>query len=238
MELLQGQTANRLLASLSTDDFGRIKKCAAFVELPVRRQLEIRNRPSDYIYFFESGLSSMVVSAGTQTIEVGIVGFEGMTGLSTIHETNQASHETFMQAGGVGWRVPCEELALALSSSATLRTTLQHFAHTLMTQMAFTALANGRYRVEERLARWLLMARDRSSSDTMLLTHEFLAVMLGVRRPGVTTALSALVQRKLIDTTRGAITILDRAGLVETTNGCYGGPEREYERLFGRPIRL
>ncbi|HVY84535.1 MAG TPA: helix-turn-helix domain-containing protein [Caulobacterales bacterium] len=101
-----------------------------------------------------------------------------------------------------------------------------------MQQIAQTAFANGRGRIEERLARWLLMANDRLDGDEAPLTHEFLAMMLGVRRPGVTMALNALEQRGLIDTQRGVIAIADRKGLEEHASGFYGVPEGEYRRLF------
>jgi len=99
--------------------------------------------------------------------------------------------------------------------------------------MSFTALANGRYRLQERLARWLLMAHDRVDGDHVALTHEFLALMLGVRRPGVTAALNAFEEERLIRVHRGGLTILDRGKLEEAANGCYGMPEAEYARVFG-----
>jgi CRP-like cAMP-binding protein len=99
--------------------------------------------------------------------------------------------------------------------------------------MGYTALANGRYKLEERLARWLLMAQDRADGDDVILTHEFLAMMLGTRRPGITTALSQLEKAKIISSSRGRVTVLDRHALEETANGSYGGAESEYARLFG-----
>lgn len=235
MELFSSDTKNTILAALSVDDFGLLKRHLTFVDLPVRRQLEKRNQAVDYVYFLESGLASVVISAGAnQNIEIGIIGFEGMTGLSILHESDRALYETFIQSAGEGWRIPSGDLLDAIRSSPSLRTVLMHYAHTVTTQMAFTALSNGRFKVEERLARWLLMARDRSSSDTIALTHEFLAIMLGVRRPGVTNALNSLGRRKLIVSQRGNVTIIDRAGMEEAANGCYGGAENEYRRLFGK----
>jgi CRP-like cAMP-binding protein len=100
--------------------------------------------------------------------------------------------------------------------------------------MAFTALANGRYKIEERLARWLLMADDRAGGDAIHLTHEFLALMLGARRAGVTNGLSAFQKRGILRVARGSITILNRRALEEAANGSYGIPEAEYNRLFDR----
>ena len=100
-------------------------------------------------------------------------------------------------------------------------------------QANYTALANARGCIGERLARWLLMARDRLDSDEMILTHEFLALMLGVRRAGVSEALRDFEKKGLVETARGSVTIMDREGLEESANGLYGLPEAEYERLFG-----
>jgi len=204
------------------------------VDLPVRRQLELRNRPIENVYFLESGLASMVVSAGAHhNIEIGVVGNEGMTGLPILLEADRPSYETFIQTAGSGWRIPAQKLRQAMDASSTLRHAFLRYAHTLVTQMAYTALANGRYKIEERLARWLLMADDRAGGGTIHLTHEFLALMLGARRAGVTTALSELQKRGVIHTQRGVIVIKDRAALEESANGSYGSPEAEYRRLFG-----
>ena len=234
MELLHATTLNTLLRALSAEDFGRLRPFLSPVDLPVRRQLEIRNRRIDHVYFLERGLASMVVNAGaTHSIEVGIVGSEGMTGLPVLLETDRALHETFMQSAGAGWRIASSDLRSAIADSTTLRAVLLRYAYTMVSQMAFTALANGRYKIEERLARWLLMADDRTQGSTIMLTHEFLAVMLGARRPGITNALGEFEKHGVITTRRGAIDIKDRGALEEAANGSYGGPEAEYRRLFG-----
>jgi CRP-like cAMP-binding protein len=177
----------------------------------------------------------MVASAGTNhSIEIGMIGSEGMTGLSVVMGTDRSPHEIFMQSGGHGWRIASADLVQAMAASPALRDGLLRYSHTLMTQMGYTALSNGRYKLEERLARWLLMAHDRSSGGDVLLTHEFLAVMLGTRRPGITAALSEMEKGSVIGTRRGSITVLDRAALEETANGSYGGAEAEYHRLFER----
>jgi CRP-like cAMP-binding protein len=204
------------------------------VDLPVRRQLETRNRRVEHVYFFEQGLASVVISAGSRhSIEIAIIGHEGMTGLPVVLEADRALYETFIQSAGHGWRIAAEDFRGAMAQSASLRTVMLRYAHTLVSQMAFTALANGRYKLEERLARWLLMANDRSDGDTIILTHEFLSIMLGARRPGVTNALNYFEKRGWLSARRGEIEIADRAALEEAANGSYGGPEAEYERLFG-----
>ena len=235
--LVQAKAKNGILAGLSPADFTLLQPHLCEAELPVRRQLEIRNRVIDHVYFVETGLVSMVISTGAHhSIEVGVVGSEGVTGLSVLRETDRAPYETFIQTAGTGWRIAVPDLQAAMARSPSLRATLLRFAFTLVAQMAFTALANGRYKIEERLARWLLMANDRSRDDIIRLTHDALAIMLGARRAGVTHALNDFQKRGIIHTQRGVIEIRSRAMLEEAANGSYGGPEAEYRRLFGKPV--
>lgn len=229
------QVTNQLLAALSPADFALLQRGLSPVELPLRRQLELRNRPIDYVYFIDSGLASTVVSAGAQhSVEVCIIGNEGMTGLPILLGTDRPVYETFIQTAGHGRRIGADALRAAMDKSPALHRHLLHYAQVVLTQMAFTALANGRFKIEERLARWLLMAEDRSESRIIRLTHEFLAVMLGSRRAGVTHALNEFARRGVIRTQRGLIEIIDREVLEESANGSYGPPEAEYRRLFGR----
>ncbi len=225
---------NKLLAALSAADFALLEPDLEAVDLPVRRQLERRNQQVEKVYFIDTGLASMVMSGGpNHMVEVGIVGNEGMTGIATVLATGTATYETFIQSAGSGRRITAAKLHLAMAKSPTLHHTLLRYVHTLITQMAYTALANGRYKLEERLARWLLMADDRAQGEPIRLTHEFLAVMLGTRRAGVTVAINEFQKRGLVQTKRGAIILKDRAALEEAANGSYGAPEAEYRQLFG-----
>jgi CRP-like cAMP-binding protein len=225
---------NNLLTLMEPKDFALLQPHLSIVDLPVRRQLETRNRAVEHVYFLRRGLASIVVSVGAnRSIEVAVIGREGMTGLSVLLEADRSLPETFIQSPGDGWRIAAEELRQAMNQSASLRAFLLRYVHVLVGQMTFTTLANGRYKLEERLARWLLMAQDRSDDSMVTLTHEFLALMLGVRRPGVTAALNGFEKRDFIQTRRGAILIRDRKALEEAANGSYGGPEAEYERVFG-----
>jgi CRP-like cAMP-binding protein len=228
-------TGNQILASLKPADLALLESDLASIELPLRRQLELRGRPIENIYFLDSGLASMVVSASANhNIEVGIVGREGMTGLPVLLGVERPVHETFIQTAGNGWRISAERLSAALEQSPSLHRSFLRYAHTLVAQIAYTALANGRYKIEERLARWLLMADDRADGQAIHLTHEFLALMLGARRASVTLALSDLQKRGVVRMVRGCITIQNRAALEEAANGSYGAPEAEYRKLFGR----
>ena len=141
-----------------------------------------------------------------------------------------------MQVEGEGHCIATQKLREALNQSSTLSRCLLLYAHAFGIQANYAAVANARGHLEERLARWLLMARDRLDSDKMILTHEFLALMLGVRRAGVSDALRVFEVRGLVETVRGSVTIRDREGLEECANGLYGVPEAEYERLFGAEV--
>jgi CRP-like cAMP-binding protein len=123
-----------------------------------------------------------------------------------------------------------------MAASAPLHQHLLRFAQAFMIQLGQTALANGIYQIEQRLARWLLMCHDRVDGDDLFTTHEFLSLMLGVRRAGVTLALQALEDRGLISTKRGQVTVLDRAKLEGVAGDSYGVPEAEYARLIGLPL--
>jgi CRP-like cAMP-binding protein len=214
---------NRLLASLSEDDRRLLASSLQPVNLPVRRPLEARNRRIDYVYFLDCGIASVVASSdGHGDIEIGIIGREGVTGLAVIMGTDRSPHECYMQMEGAGYRISAQALRNAMLQSETLRQCLLKSGYAFALQTAETALVNGRHKLEERLARWLLMAHDRADGDDLSLTHEFLARMLGVRRPGVSVAVRRLEQTGLIRAQRGGILVLDREGLEESSNGAYG----------------
>ena len=149
---------------------------------------------------------------------------------------DRSPYDVFMQVEGEGHSVPAQAFRELLNDCPTLLRTCLHYSRVYSIQAGYTALANARGRIEERLARWLLMAQDRIGAPELLLTHDFLAIMLGVRRAGVTVGLQHFEGQGLISTARGAVTILDRDGLMESANGLYGAPEAEFERLFARPM--
>lgn len=218
---------NRILARLSRADFRLLEPNLEPVELPVRKQLQPRNKRIDHVYFPESGIAS-VVANGEHALEIGIIGREGMTGMAIVMESQESpQHETYIQVAGKGHRLSVEHLREALEASATLRQASLQYAYAFMTQMADTALSNGRHKIEERLARWLLLADDRLDDHEIPLTHEFLGVMLGTARPGVTIALQELERRGWITHRRGVVTIIDRKGLIRSANGAYIAPNNK-----------
>jgi CRP-like cAMP-binding protein len=137
-----------------------------------------------------------------------------------------------MQAAGHGQRISTVDLRTAMQGSASLQGSFLKYVQVFMVQTAHTAIANARTKLDERLARWILMAHDRIDDKSLPLTHEFLSLMLGVRRAGVTEALHALKARKLIGSARGAVVVLNRKGIERMAGAAYGAPEAEYRRLI------
>ncbi len=226
---------NHLLASLSSGDSGLIIPSLERLDLPVRYRLAAAHEPIGSIYFLEAGIASITSSVGREpAIEIGIIGREGVVNLPALIGSDRSPNNTYMQVGGSGLRIGTETLLDAMGKSVSLTTMLLRSVHVFMVQTASTVLANGRASLAERLARWLLMALDRVDGDEIALTHEFLSVMLGVRRPGVTLAVREFERRGLIAGSRGVITILDRDGLAISANGYYGVAEAELTRLSER----
>jgi CRP-like cAMP-binding protein len=232
VSLLGTKHANRLLGAMDAESFARIEPHLRHAKLPVGEHLERAGEKAEFLYFIKRGVASVVASnvRGRQ-IEIGLIGCEGVTGVPVLLGDSVSNHSTYMQIGGAGHMLPAEIMLDAMKHNNRLRDQMARFAHTLMIQTAHTALANGRANLLERLSRWILMAHDRVDGNVLTITHVFLGLMLGVRRAGVTLALHELEGRRLIKAERGQVTVLDRAGIEEMTNGFYGQPEREYARL-------
>jgi CRP-like cAMP-binding protein len=224
---------NRLLQKINLEDWDLVGPHLEPVTLKDRQIIEVPTKPISHAYFVEAGVASVVaVDAEDHRIEVGVIGFEGMTGVPLIMGDNRAQHSTYMQIGGSGHRISGEALCAAIGKSETLRILMLKSAQAFMIQTAHTALANGRAKLEQRLARWLLMAHDRLTTDAVPLTHEFLAVMLGVRRAGVTVAIHGFERRGLVTTRRGQLTLVNRTGIEQIAGSFYGTPETELKRLL------
>jgi CRP-like cAMP-binding protein len=225
---------NLLLASLSPADLGSLLPHLGPVDLPLRHVLEKPDKRVDAVYFPEAGFASVVaVQAKGPQVEVGLIGREGMSGLTIVLGNHRSPHSTYMQAAGEGQRIGTAELRKAMQQSASLHGSLLKYVQVFMTQTAHTAIANARAKLEERLARWILMADDRLDGKILPLTHEFLSLMLGVRRAGVTEALHALEAQNLIQPARGEVVVLNRKGIERKAGASYGVPEAEYRRLIG-----
>lgn len=226
--------SNHLLSALSTADFTLLQAHLIPVGLELRRSVERANKPIRHVYFPEDGIISVVAaSTRDRQSEVGLIGREGMTGINVVMGNDRSPHLSYVQVAGRGQYMKADSLRQAMKESASMREYFLHFAQAFMVQTAHTAVANGRANIEERLARWLLMAHDRLDGDELPLTHEFVALMLNVRRAGVTVALHGLNRKGLVSAKRGQIVVLNRAGLETAANGLYGIPEAEYRRLTG-----
>jgi CRP-like cAMP-binding protein len=191
--------------------------------------------PVERIYFPEDGLASTVITAGDERVEVSLFGRDGMSGISVVHGVNGSPMETFIQTPGSALVIGRAAFEAALAKSGTLKGLFLVASEVRTGQIAPSVLSNARHTVEQRLARWLLMCQDRLDADDLPLTHEFLALMLGVRRASVTTALHIL-EGAMIIRGRGLIQIRDREKLRDVAGDAYGLAEAEYERLIGCPI--
>jgi CRP-like cAMP-binding protein len=225
---------NRLLHALSSDDGALLAPHLRPVDLPLLRDMEKPNRLIDDVFFMETGIASVVgIQPNGTSVEIGLVGCEGMSGTAIVLGTDRSPHATYVQLKGTGQKLAAGALQKAIGESPSLRTRLLKYAQAFAIQTAHTAIANARAKLHERLARWILMAHDRVSGDTLSLTHEFLSLMLAVRRAGVTEAIHVLIKQKLIRVQRGEITVLNRKGLEKIAGDFYGVPEAEYQRLLG-----
>jgi CRP-like cAMP-binding protein len=225
---------NQLLSAMSVTDLALLRPHLKPIEMAVFKEMERPNRPIDTVYFMEAGIASVVAVQPDETkVEVGLIGREGMSGIAVVLGGEQSPHSTYIQVAGEGLRMPAKELRKAMDASGSLHKLLLRFAQVFMVQTAHTAIANARSHINQRLARWILMAHDRTGATTIPLTHEFLSLMLGVRRAGVTEALQNLKRQKLIDNGRSQIVVLERKGIERLAGSSYGVPEKEYRRLIG-----
>jgi CRP-like cAMP-binding protein len=230
--------ANHLLQQLSVEDVGLLRPALEPVQLEVGRVLYAPGQPVRHVYFVESGLVSIVgANKSRRRMEVGMVGFEGMISLEAVLGGVLAAHEALVQSPGSALRLSTAAMRDAIAQSPSLHDVLLRFVHAFMVQGSHAAIAAGRARIDERLSRGLLMWHDRIREAELFVTHEFLALLMGVRRQGVTVALHELEGKGLIRSMRNRVRIIDRAGLERTANGFYGAPEDEYRRLFGQDLK-
>jgi CRP-like cAMP-binding protein len=228
---------NRLLATLSAADFALVYPHLEEIILKRGDVIGEPHIPFKHVYFPESAITSVVATTpdGHQ-IEVGIFGREGMSATSVLLGVDQSPHDTFVQVEGNGLRMPIDTLRQIIAQSTSLHQHLLRYVQVFNVQVAHTALSHGGYTIQARLARWLLMCHDRLDGNDLPLVHDFLALMLGVRRPGVTEQLHYLEGMHAIRARRGVITVLSRDKLLALAAESYGVPELEYERIIG-PVR-
>jgi CRP-like cAMP-binding protein len=233
MDITRFNVQNRLLSRLDAEDFDLLAPNLELHSFRLRDVIETPGQKIRHAIFMETGIASIVVkSPSGKDIEVGLVGREGMTGTSMILGADESPLSVYIQLEGMGYRIASEKIKAAMEVSVTLRQRLFLYVQSVIVQSATTTLINGRANAETRLARWLLMVHDRTNGNELHLTHEFMSVMLAVRRPWVTETLHVLEGKGYIRTSRGKITILNRAGLIGDAGGFYGVAEQEYENLM------
>lgn len=225
---------NHLLAGLPRKDCQRLLASCEQVELTVA---DILCEPAErirYVYFPVSGIISLVSVVDDHTsLEVDLIGNEGMVGIPLILGVNISPLRVIVQGSGAALRMSAASFDRELELSLALRRELNRYIYVLLVQLAQTAACTRFHQLDARLARWLLIAQDRAHSNEFHLTHEALGRMLGVRRVGVTKAAGLLQKHKLVSYSRGDITILDRAGLEAVSCGCYRAVRDSYEPVIG-----
>lgn len=226
---------NRLLSALPSDDFNLLEPHLERVELAVHDVIAEAGQPFTHAYFPETSVTSILnrMSDGS-TVEVGTIGNEGMAGLAAYLEAEADHNKTICQVAGTALRVPVPALIAVANERRALRRLLNRFAQAYMIQVSQSAACNRLHSIEQRCARWLLMTHDRvDGAELIHLKQEFLAVMLGVRRAGVTIAAGALQDAGLIRYRRGGIRVLDREGLEAASCECYQIVREQFNRLLG-----
>jgi len=224
---------NRLLAALPAEDYQRLVPHLELVPLKFQQVLYEPGEPIAYVYFPHRAIISLLstMEDGT-TVEVGLVGIDGMVGTAVILGGNTTTTLANVQVAGYGMRMKAERLKSEFNRGGALQSLLLLYTQALITQVSQIAACNRLHTLEERLARWLLTIQDRVQSEDLPLTQEFISQMLGTRRSGVTVAAGTLQQAGMICYTRGKITILNRQALEATTCECYKLIKTEYERLL------
>lgn len=228
---------NMLLNLLRDDDLRAMEPELEPVDLPQGMVLSEPGEVDRYCYFPLSGVgSTVIVSPKGNQSEVGVFGREGMSPPSALLGIDSNLCRVVMQVPGKAVRIERLFLKELMEGRPSLRELLLRWAYVVNMQMSFTALSNAIHSIDERLARWILMCHDRQDSDELSLTHEFLSIMLAVRRSSVTASLHVLEGERLIFAERKTIRIRDRAGLEAFAADAYGPVEREYQRLFGSSL--
>ena len=227
---------NLLIRALPPESVDRLSQYLVVVEAPSHAELYEAGDAVTRVYFPLDSVISMTASIGTAQGEVATVGHEGMIGLPTLFGTTYANMRFFVQIGGRIAVAPADSFAELIESDPPLRAALLRYTHAMFTQIGQSVVCNQRHSLRQRCARWLLMTHDRVPGDQFHLTHEALAVMLGVRRAGVTVAAGNLQKAGLIRYRRGEITILDRPGLEDVSCECYRIVANVYDRLLGNGL--
>lgn len=224
---------NRLLGLLSPPDYERLRPHLHSRAMDYKEPLYNAGETIEYVWFIERGVASLVnTMKNGDAAEVGTIGNEGVVGLPLLLDALIAPTSVYVQVPGAGLRMSARQFSAELAQSASMRRIMQHYVHAFFNQVAQSAACVHFHRIEQRCCRWLLMTHDRMQTDEFLLTQEFLAMMLGVQRPGVSVAAGALQRAGFIHYRRGVVTIRDRRGLEAHSCECYDISRQEFDRLL------
>jgi CRP-like cAMP-binding protein len=227
-------TVNRLLEALPSVVLRQMLAACEPVELAFADVLYAPGTRLGHVYFPTDSFISLIMPVdGSASLEVGLIGNEGMFGIPLALGVDQSPVRAVVQGAGSALRMDAAPFCRKLARSPALRREIDRYAFVHLSQLAQTAACTRFHVVEARLARWLLMTQDRAHADTFHITQEFLSFMLGVRRVGVTKAAGSLQKRNLIHYNRGDITVIDRRGLEVASCGCYTADRASYDRIFG-----
>jgi CRP-like cAMP-binding protein len=228
------QSRNHLLAVLPPSEFLELRPFLTTTRLAAKAHLADPHRPIDAVYFPLDAVISMGAAAETgETVEVGSIGCEGMVGLAVFFGADRSTSRVVVQIAGDAERLDAVVLQREAARLPAFQRLLKLYAQAFMTQVAQSTACNRLHPAEERLARWLLICRDRIGRDDIPITHETMAVMLGVRRATVTEAAGTLQRQGLIRYRRGVVSIADRPRLEAASCECYGSVREEFDRLLG-----
>ena len=223
---------NHILSALSAAGQAALVPVLEPVKLKPRQELEVPNRKTTSVYFLETGVAAVLSISDGDRIAVGLIGCEGASGVGLFLGDDRSPNSTVMLTSGTGLRASASAIRRVMEG-VEVRRLFSRYSLAYFNQAEHTALSNAMTSVHQRVARWVLMTHDRVPSDTIPLTQETIAFMLGTRRAGVTMALKELAHQGLVSLGRGTVTLLDRPSLEEFAGHFYGIPEREFVRLVG-----
>jgi CRP-like cAMP-binding protein len=229
----QDAIANRILRALAPATLNGLRPALESVSLQRGKVIDRVDRRVEHLHFVNRGLVSLVKSMRDgRTVEIGAIGIEGVTGAAALFGLERAALDSVVQIEGTVFRIRREVLRQQMERDETLRHLLERYARFTITQIAQTAACNRLHYLEERLCRWLLIAHDNALADTFPLTQEFIAMMLGVQRSGISIAANVLRNSGMIQYRRGRVTIVNRAALEDAACECYAATRDELEKLF------
>ncbi len=228
---------NFLLAALPEDEFERVLAKLEPVSFKLGEVLYESGDKLDCAYFPTTAITSLLyIMENGATAEIGVIGNDGVSGHALFLGGDSMPNRAVIQSAGEAFRMKAKDLKAEFARSGMFQKMLLRYTQALMTQISQTAVCNRLHSLEQQLCRWLLLSHDRLDSDKLVMTHDLISNMLGVRREGVTLAARKLATRKLIKNVRGTITVIDRQGLEDAVCECYQVVNVEYNRLLGRGI--